>query len=250
MLDLHAAVGDHVELGLVRDPHRLVAVQPELDPQRARARRHGLLRDAGKVVGAAEDVDDVGLARQLGQRRIGLEAEDLVVVGRDRPDLVVGRVGAQIAEHEVARAVGLARRADHRDRLRAAQDRLALERPRRGPRAARGLDLAAAHPSARSRSKRMSSGSSMPTLIRTSSGSTPAASSAASESWRWVVEPGWITSVRVSPTLARCEHSSTAPMKRSPASRPSASPNEKTAPGPFGRYFWASAWFGSLGSPP
>ena len=66
----------------------------------------------------------------------------------------------------------------------------------------------------------MSSTSSMPTLMRTSSGSTPAASSASVESWRCVVEPGWMTSVRVSPTLARCEHSSTRPMNASPASRP------------------------------
>ena len=55
----------------------------------------------------------------------------------------------------------------------------------------------------------MSSRSSSPTLRRTSSGSTPAACSASSESWRCVVEAGWMTSVRVSPTLARCEHSST-----------------------------------------
>ena len=66
---------------------------------------------------------------------------------------------------------------------------------------------------------------------------------------REAVEAGWMTSVRVSPTLARCEHSSTSPMKRSPASRPSASPKENTAPGPFGRYFCASAWFGSSGRP-
>ena len=58
-----------------------------------------------------------------------------------------------------------------------------------------------------------------------------------------------MTSVRVSPTLARCEHSSTRPMNASPASRPPSQPNEKTAPGPFGRYFCASAWFGSSGQP-
>ena len=95
----------------------------------------------------------------------------------------------------------------------------------------------------------MSSTSSMPTLMRTSSGSTPAAASASVLSWRWVVEPGWMTSVRVSPTFARCEHSSTRPMNASPASRPPSQPKEKTAPGPLGRYFLASAWLGSAGSP-
>ena len=44
-----------------------------------------------------------------------------------------------------------------------------------------------------------------------------------------------MTSVRVSPTLARCEHSSTRPMNASPASRPPSQPNENTAPGPFGQ---------------
>ena len=61
----------------VRDLDRLVAVQPELHPERARARFDRLARDRGQLVGAAEDVDDVRLARQLGERRIGLHAEDL-----------------------------------------------------------------------------------------------------------------------------------------------------------------------------
>jgi hypothetical protein len=86
-----------------------------------------------------------------------------------------------------------------------------------------------------------SSASSMPTLMRTSSGSTPAACSASSDSCRCVVEPGWMTSVFVSPTLARCEHSSTAPMNASPAARPPRTPNENTEPGPFGKYLRANA---------
>ena len=73
VLDLHAAVRYDLQPGLVGDPHRLVAVQPELDPERAGARRDRLLGDAGQVVGlAAEDVDDVGLAGQVGERRVGL----------------------------------------------------------------------------------------------------------------------------------------------------------------------------------
>ena len=73
----------------------------------------------------------------------------------------------------------------------------------------------------------MSSRSSRPMLRRTSSGSTPAASSAASESWRCVVEAGWMTSVRVSPTLARCEHRSTASMNASPAGAPAREPERE-----------------------
>ena len=59
-----------------------------------------------------------------------------------------------------------------------------------------------------------------------------AATSASSDSCWWVVLAGWITSVRTSPMLARWLHSSTDSMKRRPASRRRATPNENTAPGP------------------
>src|SRR3954447_20316546 len=234
VLDLHAAVGDDVEPGRGSDLRRLVGVQPELHPERARARLDRLARHARQLIGAAEDVDDVRPPRKLGERRVARHAEDLRLVRRDRPDLVVRARGEQVRQHEVRGACRVRRRADDRDRTSPAEDREALP---------------GGHPSARSRSKMMSSTSSMPTLMRTSSGRTPAASSASVESWRWVVEPGWITSVRVSPTLARCEHSSTRPMNASPAARPPSQPNENTAPGPLGRYFCASAWLGWDGSP-
>ena len=60
----------------MRDLDRLVAVQPELHPERARARLDRLARDARQLIGAAEDVDDVRRARQVGERRIALHAED------------------------------------------------------------------------------------------------------------------------------------------------------------------------------
>ena len=107
---------------------RLVAVQAELHPERARARLDRLARDARELVRAAEDVDDVRRARQVRQRRVALDAEDRLLVGRDRPDLVVGARRQQVREHEVARAGGLGGRADDGDRLRAAQDREPLAR--------------------------------------------------------------------------------------------------------------------------
>src|SRR3954454_7597181 len=70
VLDLHATVGDDVEAGRRSDLRGLVAVEPELHPHDPLPRLDGLTRDAGKLVGAPEDVDDVGLARQLGQRRV------------------------------------------------------------------------------------------------------------------------------------------------------------------------------------
>ena len=55
----------------------------------------------------------------------------------------------------------------------------------------------------------MSSASSMPIESRTTSGPAPAWIFCGSESWRWVVEAGWMISERVSPMLARCENSFT-----------------------------------------
>ena len=51
----------------------------------------------------------------------------------------------------------------------------------------------------------MSSIDSSPTDNRTMSDVTPAAFCCSASSCRWVVEAGWMTSERASPTLARCE---------------------------------------------
>src|SRR3954464_348336 len=59
VLDLHAAVGDDVEAGARSDLRRLVAVQPELHPERARARLDRLARHRRQLVDTTEDVDDV-----------------------------------------------------------------------------------------------------------------------------------------------------------------------------------------------
>ena len=64
-------------------------------------------------------------------------------------------------------------------------------------------------------------------------GRTPAAAWASSERRWWVVDAGWITRVRVSPTLARWLASSTFSMKARPPSSPPRTPNANTAPGPL-----------------
>ena len=69
---------------------------------------------------------------------------------------------------------------------------------------------------------------------------TPAARSASAPTCRCVVEPGWITSVLASPTLARCEASVQASMKRRPAARPPLTPKLIIEPAPFGNSFLAS----------
>src|SRR5450756_1885101 len=53
--------------------------------------------------------------------------------------------------------------------------------------------------------------------MRIMSGETPAVICSSSDNWRWVVEAGWITSVRASPTLARWLMNCAASMKASPA---------------------------------
>ena len=58
----------------------------------------------------------------------------------------------------------------------------------------------------------------MPIDSRTTSGAAPDLTFAASSSWLWVVEAGWITSERVSPTFARCENSYRFDTRLTPAS--------------------------------
>src|SRR5580698_6729277 len=71
--------------------------------------------------------------------------------------------------------------------------------------------------SARLRSSIRSSGSSRPIDRRIVPSAMPAAASASASMRKCVVEAGWITSERASPTLARCENSESASMKRRPA---------------------------------
>src|SRR5262249_42591638 len=81
----------------------------------------------------------------------------------------------------------------------------------------RSRGIAHASASACSRSAMMSSLSSMPTESRTTSGPAPAATFCASESWRCVVEAGWMISERVSPMLARWENNFTLETSFTPA---------------------------------
>ena len=71
--------------------------------------------------------------------------------------------------------------------------------------------------SARFRSSIRSSASSRPIDSRIVPAPMPARASAASSIRKCVVDAGWMTSERQSPTLARCENSFSASMKRRPA---------------------------------
>ena len=65
---------------------------------------------------------------------------------------------------------------------------------------------------------------------RTKSSPIPAFTSSSSESCEWVVDAGWMISDFASPTLARCENSSTPSMSVLPASRPPFTPKTTTPP--------------------
>ena len=88
--------------------------------------------------------------------------------------------------------------------------------------------LAAANPL--SRSARMSSIDSSPTLRRTRPGSTSDASCSSGVSWLCVVLAGWITRLRTSPMLATWLCSSSASTNFLPASRPPSIWNASTEP--------------------
>ena len=77
------------------------------------------------------------------------------------------------------------------------------------------------------RSSQMSSGSSRPTESRTMSSPMPAWVNCSADIWRWVVLARWMTRVRTSPTLARCDASRQDSMNRRPASCP---PSPRTTP--------------------
>ena len=71
---------------------------------------------------------------------------------------------------------------------------------------------------------------SIPTLSRTISGATPAATNSSSVSWEWVVVALWMASDLASPMLARWENSSRDSMNFEPASRPAFSPKARMPP--------------------
>src|SRR5690554_6734496 len=263
VLDLDAPVHDDLEPGGLTLARDVLVPRAELEPQRLRADGERLGEHPGEVVVAPEHVDEVGHDGQRLERRECGAAEDLARVGVDEVHVEV-RARQQVGADEVARSRRVVRGSDDRDRARAPQD----GEPVRGARARPGAALAGrlrdgardaarrwrvdaehvgahrvlpvAAVSAWSRSHRMSSGSSRPTEMRTRSSGTPAAASCSAVSCWWVVEPGWMTSVRASPMLARWLASTRDSMNTRPTSRAGRSsvpttPKANTEPGPWGR---------------
>src|SRR5689334_12519627 len=58
MLDLDTAVHDDLEPRLVRDPRRFLVDDVELQPEHPGVDLHRLAGDRGRLVSAAEDIDD------------------------------------------------------------------------------------------------------------------------------------------------------------------------------------------------
>src|SRR5665213_1145381 len=243
-LDLETAIDHDVETGGVRARDRLVVDDAVLEPDRLGSDRDGFVDHGQDFARLAKDVDDVGramLGGVRGQRRIGFDAVDRGDGRVDRRD-VEARARAEIGEDGIARAHRIGGRADHRDRVRAieqvaprrdgVEDHRATGCPSTTVASLPTLGMTSATAAFRafSKSQIRSSASSNPTLRRIASGSTPLLFISSSESWAWVVLAGWMTSDLASPTLARWLHSSSASMKRLPASRPPTMPKVKIEP--------------------
>src|SRR5262249_43190690 len=127
VFDLHAAIGDDVEAGLIGDANRLIIDDAVLEPYRLRTRGDGVTRDLGGFRGLAEYVDDIRRPKFGGvgsQARIALDAVDVSVL---RVDAVhVKAVRDQVAEDKIAGAHGIRAGAHHRDGVHAAEQLAAL----------------------------------------------------------------------------------------------------------------------------
>src|SRR5947208_2637895 len=241
MLDLEAAVHHDREAALLRDPRTLGADHAELQPQRSGAHLDRFPRDVGHGGGSAEDVDHVDVLGDVPQGRVDLLAEHALLVRVHRDDAIA--VPLQVVANEVARAELARREPDDRHGPRVEHDLLHRAPVLELVHAVTAEPRAACSP--RSRSHTRSSTSSSPTDNRTVPGATPDAASSSSDSWRCVVEAGWMTRLFVSPTLARWLQSESASMNLRPPSRPLSRSNEKTEPAvvvPFPARTFVAEW--------
>src|SRR3954462_2029236 len=234
---------DHRDAAVFGDLSSLFVDHAELAPQGPGPDRDRLVRNFRDGVGHSEDVDDVDRHPYVGEAADALFAEHLGLARIDRDDVVA--VTLQVVADEVARPQVIAREPHDRDCVRAGWSAWDGEGAL--------VALEVRHPirsSPCSRSQIRSSTDSVPTDSRIVTGPTPAASSSASLSCRWVVRAGWMTRLLESPTLARCDQSLRPRISSCPPARPPAHSNEKTAPGPRGRYFSTSGRYLLAGRPP
>src|SRR5579872_1900995 len=236
VLHLDAAVHDHGQPGVRRDPRALDVDHPELAPQRLRPDRNRLGRDTGQRLRRAEHVHHIHRFRHIRQRRIADLVENRRLPGVHRNHPVP--VPLEVVPDEVGRPQLVARQPHDRDRRRSVQHPLNVKRVLVCGQVSHSSPSTTANPCSRSqiRSETLSS----PTDSRTVPGPTPVARSSSSPSCRCVVLAGWMTRLFASPTFARCDHSVIAPISPWPPARPPAQSNENTAPAPRGRYFITS----------
>src|SRR5690606_5470795 len=92
VFDHEAAALDEVDHGVAGEFLRLGAGYAALEPDALGAGGDGIAGDIGAELRAAEDGNHVELPDRIGKSRITAPAEDLLVVGVDRDDLVPGRL--------------------------------------------------------------------------------------------------------------------------------------------------------------
>src|SRR5437870_5374384 len=103
VLDLAAAVHDHLEPGVARDFRAFLADDAELQPEHLGADLGRLARDVGHLGRGAEDVDDIDRLVDLVDAAVDAPLEDVLSGLRriDRDDVVA--VGAEVNAGEGAR---------------------------------------------------------------------------------------------------------------------------------------------------
>src|SRR5436305_82200 len=79
VLDLQAAVDDHGEAAVLRDPDALLVDHTELAPEGARVDRHRVACELGQRIGRPENVHDVHRDGDVIQARVTRLAQDLLL---------------------------------------------------------------------------------------------------------------------------------------------------------------------------
>ena len=113
MLLEQAAVHDDSKPGGFRPIGGLLVHDPFLHPDHLGPLGYGLLHDLRQELGAAKDVHDLHLVRDLRQGRVAALAEDLLAGGVDRDDPVAGPL--QVGRDLETRLPRVRREPDHRD---------------------------------------------------------------------------------------------------------------------------------------
>ena len=119
MFDHNAAVGDDLQSRRGCTCHCVCVERVELQPDGPGSDADGGLDDLGDELRSAKDIDDIRRSTKMIEIRNSRKTADELEAGVYRDDSEAG--GVQILSHPVAVSGRVCRHADHRDRLRGAE---------------------------------------------------------------------------------------------------------------------------------